>query len=196
MIVGLTGGIGTGKSTVAKLFVDHGVPVISSDDITHQILNTNQVVQQAIIKKFGNQCLTADLTIDRRILGQIIFTKQQHKAWLEALLHPLIAHEFIAQATSSTYPYCIIEIPLLVEAGMQNLVDRILTVDCPKAQQLKRALARGTHSESEIKTIIANQITRKQRLAATNDIIENISDLAALQQRVEGLHNLYLSLAS
>lgn len=196
MIVGLTGGIGAGKSTVATLFADHGVPVISCDEIALQIVNTDKAVQQAIIQKFGNGCLTANHTIDRHALRQIIFSNQQHKIWLEKLLHPLIAHELIIRAKNCTFPYCIVEIPLLIEAGMQNLVDRILTVDCSKAQQLKQALARGRHSESEIKAIIASQTTQERRRIAANDIIENTSDLATLRARINELHNLYLSLAT
>lgn len=196
MLVGLTGGIGAGKSTVANLFKNHGVPIISSDEISHQIINDNKTVQQAIIKKFGKRCLTPDHTIDKRALAKIIFSDQQNRLWLEKLLHPLIEHEFIMRANNSTYPYCIVEIPLLIEAKMQNKVDRILTVDCTEEQQLKQALARGHHSESEVKTRIANQISRTQRLAASDDVIENIYDLAYLQTRVNELHNFYLSLAA
>lgn len=197
MIVGLTGGIGAGKSTVANLFRNHGVPIISADEISHQIINTNKTVQQAIIEKFGDRCLKPDHhTIDKHALGKIIFADQQSRVWLEKLLHPLIAQEFLTEANNITYPYCIIEIPLLIEAGMQNKVDRILTVDCTEEQQLKQALARGRHNKLEIKARIANQISRTQRLAASDDVIENIYDLAYLQTRVNELHNLYLSLAT
>lgn len=196
MIVGLTGGIGAGKSTVANLFKNIGVPIFSADEIAHKILETDRTIQQAIIKKFGRKCLKANNTIDRNALAQIIFADQDSRIWLEALLHPIVAREYIASANNNTYPYCIVEIPLLIEAKMQDKVDRILTVDCTEEQQLKQALARGHHSESEIKARIANQITNEQRLAASNDVIENIYDLSSLQTRVKELHNLYLSLAA
>ena len=196
MIIGLTGGIGAGKSTVANLFKSYGVPIIDSDEITHQILNNDKVIQQAIVKKFGDQCLNTDNTINRKELRKIIFANQQDKYWLEELLHPIIAKAFIERTKNCHYPYCIIEIPLLVEAGMQDMVDRILTIDCSKEQQLERALSRGKHSELEIKAIIANQITRKQRITESNDIIENTSDLTNLKSHIEELHNLYLSLAA
>jgi len=195
MIVGLTGGIGAGKSTVANLFKNLGVPIFSADEIVRKILATNKIVQQTIVKKFGSQCLKTNNTIDRHVLGKIIFADQPSRIWLETLLHPIVAREFITSANNITYPYCVVEIPLLIEAGMQNKVDRILTVDCTEEQQLTQALARGHHNESEIKARIANQITREQRLAASNDIIENVYDLASLQTRVKELHNLYLSLA-
>lgn len=196
MIVGLTGGIGAGKSTVADLFKNLGVPIFSADDIARKILSTDKNLQQAIISKFGNKCLKANNSIDRHALGQIIFADQNSRLWLESIMHPLIAKEFIASANNNPYPYCIVEIPLLIEANMQNKVDRILTVDCPEEQQLKQAIARGRHNESEIKARIANQITRQQRLAASHDIIENIYDLESLQTRVKELHNFYLSLAT
>jgi dephospho-CoA kinase len=196
MIIGLTGGMGSGKSTVANLFKNLGVPIFSADDIAREILDTDKTVQQAIVQKFGSKCLKANNTIDRHALGQIIFADQQSRLWLEALLHPLVAREFIANANNSTYPYCIVEIPLLIEAKMQDKVDRILTVDCTEEQQIKQALSRGRHNESEIKARIANQITRKERLAASDDIIENDYELASLQTRVKELHNFYLSLAA
>jgi dephospho-CoA kinase len=195
MIVGLTGGIGAGKSTVANLFKNLGVPIFSADDIVRKILDTDITVKQAIVKKFGKACLKANNKIDRHALGQIIFSEPESRLWLEALLHPLVAREFIANANSSTYPYCIVEIPLLIEAGMQDKVDRILTVDCTEEQQLKQALGRGRHNESEIKARIANQITREQRLAESDDVIENNDDTTYLQSRVAELHKLYLSLA-
>ncbi len=196
MIVGLTGGIGAGKSTVADLFKRHGVPVFSTDEIAREIITSNKVVQQALVEKFGSQCLKPDNTINRHALAQIIFSDQPSRIWLEALLHPMVADQFTALAKANTHPYCIVEIPLLIEAGMQTKVDRILTVNCNDEQQVKQAVGRGRHSESEIKARIAIQITSVKRLAASDDIIENNYDREYLQTRVNELHTFYLALAS
>lgn len=195
MIVGLTGGIGTGKSTVCELFKHLGVPIINADTIARNIVDTDKTVLQTIIKKFGNDFLTAEHKLDRRKLKQQIFVVPEDRIWLERFLHPLIAKEIIQQTKKITYPYCIVEIPLLIEANMQNLVDRILTVDCPEDMQLKQAMQRDQHTKEEIKAIIAAQITRAERLNATNDVIENNGDMPTLIKRVEQLHEMYLGLA-
>lgn len=196
MIVGLTGGIGTGKTTICNIFKHLGVPIISADEISHQIIETDQSVLHSIQHHFGKDPLIENNKIDRNILRKLIFSNSKDKVWLEQLLHPLIASQIIVETKKITYPYCIVEIPLLIEANMQNLVDRILTVDCNPELQLQRAIQRGIHSEEDIQHFIATQITRDKRLAITNDIIENNADMPALIKRVEQLHKLYLSLAS
>lgn len=196
MIVGLTGGIGTGKTAACGIFKHLGVPVISADEIAHHIVDTDKSVFQAIVQKFGRDFLNAQNKIDRHKLREQIFSIAEDKIWLEKLLHPIIATTIKQQAKAITYPYCIVEIPLLFEANMQDIVDRILTMDCPAELQLKRALQRGVHTEAEIKAFIATQITRDRRLAMTNDIIENTGDMPALIKRIEQLHQLYLSLAT
>lgn len=196
MIVGLTGGIGTGKSTVCGIFKRLGVPIINADDIAHQLVSTDKTVFQAIIQKFGKQFLTADHKIDRGMLRQQIFTIPADRLWLENLLHPMIAKAIVAEAKAFTYPYCIAEIPLLIEANMQDIVDRILTLDCPVEMQLQRAIARKIHTEAEIRAIIAAQIKREHRLATSEDILENTGDMTALTKHIEKLHHQYLSLAS
>lgn len=192
MVVGLTGGIGSGKSTVANMFKDLGVPIINADVISHNIVNNDPCVLQQIINKFGKQYLTVEQTLDRRKLKQIIFSDPTSRLWLEQLLHPLIIKEINKQAQNTKAPYCVVEIPLLIEAGLQDTVDRILTVDCTEDLQLQRAMRRDNHSAAEINNIIATQMTRKQRLAINTDIIENTSDLATLMGQVHKLHGLYL----
>ncbi len=196
MIVGLTGGIGTGKTTISGIFKHLGVPILNADEIAHHILDTDKAVFQALVQKFGSQFVTANNKIDRHKLRQLIFSIAEDKLWLEKLLHPLIAIEIKRQTQNTTYPYCVVEIPLLIEAGMQDLVDRILTVDCPEDLQIQRALKRNQHSEAEVRAFIATQITRNQRLAVTDDVIENVNDMPNLIKRVEQLHKLYLSLVS
>lgn len=192
MIVGLTGGIGSGKSTVCKMFASLGAPIISADQIAKQIVDSDHAVLQQIIDKFGDQYLTANHTLDRRKLKNMIFMQPQQRLWLEKLLHPLIIKEIQRQTKEIEYPYCIVEIPILVEAGFQNIVDRILTIDSPVQLQLKRAMERDQHNKIEIENIIANQITREGRLAVTDDIIDNSTDLNSLEAQVYKLHNLYL----
>lgn len=192
MIVGLTGGIGSGKSTVANMFKDLGVPIINADAISRHIIDTDAEVLQKIINKFGQQYLTAEQTLDRRKLKKIIFSDPSSRIWLEQVLHPIITKEIARQAANTSTPYCVVEIPLLIEANLQDTVDRILTVDCSEDLQLQRAMQRDQHSATEIKNIIATQITRKQRLAIDTDIIENTSDLTDLKEQVCKLHNLYL----
>jgi len=196
MIVGLTGGLGTGKTTVCGIFKHLGVPIINADELAHQIVDTDKSVFQAIVKKFGQQFLNADHKIDRKKLRTQIFNIPEDRLWLEKLVHPIVEQEIVAHAKSFTYPYCVAEIPLLIEANMQGIVDRILTLDCPVEMQLQRALQRNIHTEAEIKAIIAAQADRHKRLAASDDIIENTGDMALLTKRIEQLHHLYLSLAS
>lgn len=191
----MTGGIGVGKSTVCGIFKHLGVPVNDADKIAHTIVDTNEVILQEIINKFGPQYLTIDNKLNRKKLKQQIFADVKDRIWLEQLLHPLIAKEIVLYAKNISYPYCIIEIPLLIETGMQNIVDRILTVDCPVELQLERAAKRDQEHVDEVKTIVAIQITRTERLTLTNDIIENTADIQALIKRVEQLHHAYLSLA-
>ena len=192
MKVGLTGGIGSGKSTVAGMFFELGVPIIDADAIAHQIVASNTEVLQQIINKFGAEYLTNEHTLDRRKLKKIIFAYPASKTWLEQLLHPLISKEITKQAQVVAAPYCIVEIPLLIEAGLQNTVDRILIVDCPQELQLQRAMQRDKLTAAEVKKIIATQITRDKRLGVADDIIVNTGDLAYLKNEVRRLHNLYL----
>lgn len=178
------------------MFAKLGVPVISTDEIGHELLKTNHAVYQAIKNKFGNDCLDSHHNIDRKKLAEKVFSSTRNKQWLEALLHPLIRDELVARTKNILYPYCIVEIPLLIEAGWQNLVDRILTVDCSTDLQMARAKHRDGSIDKQTANIIANQITREERRAASNDIIENAGDLALLKQHVEQLHHRYLNLAA
>lgn len=194
MIVGLTGGIGSGKTTVCKLFAKLGVPVINADEISHNLLKTNHTVYQTIKNKFGDQILDRDQNIDRAKLRARVFANPAERLWLEALLHPLIKAEILEHTKNVVYPYCIVEIPLLIEVGWQELMDRILTVDCSPELQLARATKRDGKVDQEIAAIIANQITREERRAASNDIIENAGDMALLKKHVEQMHHHYLDL--
>jgi len=196
MIVGVTGGIGAGKTTVCSLFRSFGVPFISADELAHQLLDNDPVVFKAITKKFGPTILSLATTINRHKLQEIIFNSTKDKLWLEKLLHPLIKQAIMSRAQAVEFPYCIVEIPLLIEAEMENSVDRILTVDAPENLQLARAMQRDNSSKDTVQSIMAQQVTRKIRLAKSHDIIENVADLEALKKLVIYHHNYYLSLAT
>jgi len=172
------------------------IPVINADEIARQLLEEDRVVFAAICTKFGPEILTANQQIDRNKLRNIIFNSPTDKSWLEQLLHPLIKQQIATQTQSLQNPYCIVEIPLLIEAHMQDLVDRILTIDCPEKSQIERAMRRDHSSKEVVQSVMDSQTTRKVRLASSHDIIDNSSDLAALKKLVMHQHNYYLSLAT
>jgi len=195
MIVGITGGIGSGKSTVCKIFHSLGVPIISADEISHSLLDNDTEILKAIVEKFGTDILSKQHNIDRQKLQNIIFKSSFDKQWLEKLLHPIIKNEIAERTKVCNYPYCIVEIPLLIEAEMEDSVDRILAIDCSEALQFERTLKRDKRSKDIISAIIANQITRKERLSKCDDIIDNSADIDALEQIVRQQHKYYLSMA-
>ncbi len=193
MIVGLTGGIGAGKTTVCNLFKQLGVPVISSDAIAHDLADTPDILQ-TIIDKFGTEYLDRNKKLDRHKLKHRIFTYEDDRIWLENLLHPLIKQEISKQAKPATYPYCIVEIPLLFETNMQDSVDRVLTIDTISELQIQRTTQRDTGSKYDVEAIMATQISRQKRLLGAHDVIDNTRDLDHLQQQVQNLHQRYLQL--
>jgi dephospho-CoA kinase len=194
--IGLTGGIGSGKSTVAELFADLGVPIIDTDRIAHELTAPGSELVGLIGEMFGSGTVAADGTLDRTGLRQIIFADAAKRRQLEALLHPRIrsrALEFMAQLRG---PYCIVVVPLLLEAGWHSLVDRILVVDAPPELQLHRTLQRDARPVEEVRAIIAAQIPREKRLDAADDIVVNDADRSKLAAQVEALHQKYLQLAT
>ncbi len=192
--VGLTGGIGCGKSTAANIFAELGAPVIDADQISHELVEPGAPALLEITRQFGPGILAADGTLDRNKLRTLIFSQAHYKKQLEAILHPLIYAEMRRLMQTLQYPYVILCIPLLLETKMQYFVDRILVIDCPVEQQIKRVKLRNKHSEATIKAIIASQISRELRLSAADDIIDNSSDTTKLAEHIKKLHNLYLSL--
>ncbi len=197
MIVGVTGGIGTGKSTVCSIFAQLGVATTSADDLAKEIINTDPVIFNQIINKFNRECITIDNTIDRQQLRKRIFDSSTDRIWLEGLLHPLIMQKIAQYAAHVKTPYCVIEIPLLLESKLEAAVDHVLIIDCPEELQLARASARDQLSKKQIQKVMATQLTREQRLAAKYDILENLTDdLAVLKKRVKELHDHYLALSA
>lgn len=195
LVIGLTGGIGAGKSTVAQLFHAYHIPIIDADLIAREITELNQPAFNAIVAHFGKQILLAN-RLDRRKLREIIFKDEIERQWLEALLHPLIIAEMQQRLKTLKAPYCIMVIPLLVETGPYPFINRILVVDASEQTQLLRVTQRDQFKEIDIKAMIEAQIKRKQRLEKAHDIILNDSTLEVLEAQVKKLHQFYLTLAS
>ncbi len=191
--IGLTGGIGSGKTTVCKLFADVAIPIIDADIIARQLVEPGQPALEEIIRQFGSDVLSNGV-LDRKKLGKIIFADKEKKDRLESILHPAIHQRLKQQASSQQSPYCILAIPLLFETGMENLVDRILVIDCPVELQHERVKQRDNLDEEQIARIIASQISREDRLNLADDIIDNSKSAIELAEQVKNLHNLYLSL--
>jgi dephospho-CoA kinase len=195
--VGLTGGIGSGKTTVADLFAAHGVPIVDTDLIAHRITAPNGAAMPLIAKEFGAEFVTGDGALDRAKMRALIFNDNTAKARLEAITHPLIRAETERERNAATGPYLIIVVPLLVESGTWKArVDRVLNVDCSVDTQIERVMRRNAFAREEVLAIIGKQATREARLAAANDVIVNEdAPLEELAARVERLHREYLALA-
>ena len=194
LVIGLTGGIGSGKSTVAGLFSSLGVPVLDADRLTRELVRPGEPALAAIVARFGPQCLRTDGTLDRAWMRRKIFSDPDSKQQLEAILHPVVRQHMQDWVRDIRAPYCILVIPLLLETGQTDLVDRVLVVDIPEKEQLKRVAARDSLSHNAVSNIMATQADRQSRLAAADDIIDNDTDLATLQQRVADLHRRFLGL--
>lgn len=194
--VALTGGIGSGKSTVADEFAHLGVTVIDADIIARQVVEPGTPALLAIAERFGPQMINDDGSLNRRRLRERIFAHSEDKAWLNALLHPLIQQETRRQMQSSTSPYLLWVVPLLVENRLTDKADRILVVDVPKETQIERTIRRDGVSREHAEHILAAQATREQRLAAADDVIENMGSADAVVSHVARLHDKYLMLAS
>jgi dephospho-CoA kinase len=194
LVIGLTGSIGSGKSTVANLFAERGVPVIDADVVAREVTAPNLPAYKAIVARFGNTILKANGTIDRSSLREIIFTNSEQRRWLEALLHPIILNHMEDEIEKLDAIYCIVVIPLLLESDAAAFIDRILVVDMSEETQLARAALRDNSTLDQIKAIMVTQLPRKDKLAKADDIINNAGTPEALVKQVEKLHQMYLKL--
>ena len=192
--IGLTGGIGSGKSTVANLFKALGVPVIDADVIAHRLTQPGEPATQQILAAFGPE-IADDEGIDRKRLAQRIFSNPPERQRLEAILHPLVRTAMQQEVRQVQAPYCLLIIPLLIEAGQRDLVDRVLVVEADDSIRIRRVQARDGRSEAEIRAIQANQASRAACRAAADDIIQNDGDLEELSKQVTALHAGYLRMA-
>lgn len=196
--IGLTGGIGSGKTTIANLFAQLGVPILDADIAARAVIAPGMPALQEIARHFGPEVLNTDGTLNRAKMREIIFNHPREKIWLEKLLHPLIRVYLQEQVNALDSPYCILVIPLLLENKRAIPVDRVLVIDAPIDVRLKRIQQRDQVSLEEAKRMVKTQLTRKQRLAAADDIINNNSNTlsATLLEQVNALHQFYLSLAA
>ena len=193
-VIGLTGGIGSGKSEVARLFAELGIPVVDTDAIAHQLTQPGQPALQAIAQAFGAEVLLADGSLDRPQLRQRVFADPALRLTLQDILHPRI-RELAAQALAQhpAAPYQIVVVPLLFEAGnYSELIQRSLVVDCDESLQVARAMARSQLSESEARAIMAAQLPRRERLALADDVIANDGSLQHLAEQVRLKHEKYI----
>lgn len=193
--IGLTGGIGSGKSMVTELFSRLGIPVIDADVIARDLTLINDTVVNQIIDHFGPAVVTQEKSLNRKALRDIIFSQPNERNWLEELLHPLILQTMQQQAAQVTAPYCLLVAPLLLEASNpHDWVDRVLVVDSSEQNQIQRTMQRDKVSEADVLKIMASQLSRKQRLARADDVIENEGDLSQLTAAVRKVHERYLKI--
>ncbi|MDR3416695.1 MAG: dephospho-CoA kinase [Nevskia sp.] len=195
LTVGLTGGVASGKSTVEVLFAGLGVALLDGDQVAREVVAPPSPALAAIAGRFGPEYLQADGSLDRRRLRQIVFGDPAALRDLEAITHPLIRQRIVAWRDAQTAPYCMISVAILVEAGMDTLVDRILVVDVPEAVQLERLLRRDGITEPLARQMMTAQAGRGDRLARADDTIENSQPPPALPPQVQRLHRLYLQIA-
>ena len=191
--IGLTGGIASGKSTVADLFAEHDVPIIDTDVIARQLVQPGMPALDEIRTAFGDAVFDSQGQLDRASMRESVFSDASRREQLESILHPRIRDEAIAQSGATDGPYQIIVVPLLVESPMRDFMDRVLVVDCDEETQLNRLLARDAENEDQARRILAAQASRAERLGIADDVISNDGDLETTRQQVDALHEKYLS---
>ena len=196
-VVGLTGGIGSGKSAAADCFAAHGIGVVDTDAIAHELTAADGAAMPALRAEFGREVAAADGALDRSRMRRLAFADPAVRWRLEGILHPMIrelAGDRCRQAVSS---YVILAVPLLVESGTyRQRCDRVVVVDCPESLQISRVMARNGLGETEVRAILASQASREQRLAAADDVLANDGDLATLRVQIADLHQRYVGLAA
>lgn len=194
-VVGLTGGIGSGKSTVADMFVELGAGLVDTDAIARELTLAGGAAMPALTAEFGRDILAADGAMDRAAMRQMAFADPSVRTRLEGILHPLIRQESTDRCHAAAEPYVILAVPLLVESGSyRERCDRILVVDCPENQQIERVMARNGLSAEEVRAIMTAQATRQQRLAVADDVVLNDADRTKIYGQVKALHSNYLTL--
>jgi dephospho-CoA kinase len=195
-VVGLTGGIGSGKTAAADEFARLGATVVDTDAIAHELTRAGGAAIAEVRRAFGDACIAADGSMDRDKVRALVFADAAAKQRLEAILHPLIRAESERRIAAAARPYVVCVVPLLVESGdYRRRVQRVLVVDCPEAIQIGRVQARSKLSAEQVRAIVASQVPRAARLAAADDVIDNSGTIAALRKQVAELHARYLELA-
>lgn len=192
--VGLTGGIGCGKTTVADMFGELGATLVDTDLIAHAMTVAHGPAMPAIVAEFGPAFAGPDGALDRARMRQLVFAEPAAKQRLEAILHPMIRDAALAEAAAATGSYVMFVVPLLIESGTwRQRVTRVLAIDCPEQVQVARVMARNGLSEQQVRAIMAAQVTRAERLAAADDVITNDGPIGALRAQIERLHEVYLA---
>ena len=196
-VVGLTGGIASGKTTVANLFHDHfQIEIVDADIIAREVVEPGSEGLGQILSRYGDELLTHDGVLNRPRLREIIFAQPEEKQWLDALLHPLIRLRMTQQLKQVTSPYALLVIPLMVENNLQTLADHILVVDVDESTQIERTMNRDGVSENQAKSILKSQASREARLAIANDVITNHTKNQQLLYQITKLHKKYLEMCS
>ena len=200
LVIGITGGIGSGKSAASKFFFKLGITIVDADIVARDVVKPHTSIGEqtlsSIAKHFGQQILFEDGNLDRRALRQRVFKDQNEKRWLEELLHPLIEQEISKQINLSKSKYTVLSSPLLLETLQSDMVHRILLIDTPEQLQISRTVARDNESEEGAKAIIAEQMERSERLQKADDVISNEQSLEHLEREVLKYHHLYSQLAA
>ena len=196
-VVAITGGIGSGKTTIANQFAALGIEVVDADLIAREVVAPGTPALAAIVNHFGPEILTEQGLLDRRVLRERIFSDPAAKFWLNALLHPIIRSEMLRQCAAVSSPYCLLVVPLLVENRLTELADRVLVIDVDEATQIERTCHRDGVSREQAQAILASQASRSERLAMADDVLDNQSGTTeTIRARILALHETYLAFAS
>ena len=193
-ILGLTGGIGSGKSAAAQRFVDLGVHLVDADQAARWVVEPGRPALTSIVERFGPGVLLEDGQLDRSALRTVIFTDPAHRQWLEALLHPLIGQEIFSYLAKAESPYAVYVSPLLIESGQFHKTQRVLVIDAPQDLQVQRTLLRDNTSPEQVQAILEAQLSREERLRHADDVVINDRDLPWLHEQIDRLHHFYLTL--
>ncbi|MBS8270702.1 dephospho-CoA kinase [Halomonas litopenaei] len=199
MIIGLTGGIASGKSTVARLFGDHGARWVDADDIAREVVAPGEPALKAIVDRYGDAILTREGRLDRAALRALVFADEKERRWLEATTHPRVRERLVTRLSllrQQDAPYVLLVSPLLFESGQVDMVQRTLVVDVPEALQIERTTQRDDVDLAQTKAIVASQMGRDERVSLADDVITNDGDLAALSEAVKALDATYRRLAA
>jgi len=195
-VVGITGGIGSGKSAVTERLEDHGISVVDADLAARVVVEPGTPALQAIIRRHGETILTEAGTLDRPALRKIVFENSAEREWLESITHPAIRAEIELQLASTTSPYAVLSSPLLLESGQNAFADYVVVVDVPEEVQIARTSARDNNDADLVRKIMAAQLPREERIARADEIIDNSGSMAALQSSVDALHQRLLNQAA
>lgn len=195
LIIGLTGGIGSGKTTIANLFAEKDIDVIDADEVARQVVKPNTPALASIIDHFGKDIVDQKGQLNRAELRQRIFNDPQEKQWLEALLHPIIRKTILEALENSTSIYTLLVAPLMLETGLEQHADKLLVIDVPESIQIARTIKRDNNTEAQIQAIINSQVDRKSRLAKADFVVDNTQTRSNLLQQIDALDKTFRALA-